>query len=61
MKLIEKIKKFFKKEDDLRTRCIEAYGEDFAKLYDTLGTGGTIGNLTETLVVLQMIVDIRNH
>lgn len=60
MKLFEKIKKFFKKEDDLRTKCIEAYGEEFGEIYDTLGSGGTVGDFVVTLAYIQMIEDVKN-
>lgn len=60
MKLFEKIKKLFKKEDDLRTKCIEAYGEEFGEIYDTLGTGGTVGDFVVTLAYIQMIEDVKN-
>ena len=60
MKLFEKIKMFFKKEEDLRTKCIEAYGEEFGEIYDTLGTGGTVGDFVVTLAYIQMIEDVKN-
>ena len=60
MKLFEKIKKFFKKEDDLRAKCIEAYGEEFGGIYDTLGSGGTVGDFIVTLAYIQMREDVKN-
>lgn len=58
--MLDRIKKFFHKRD-LREVCREKYGDDFVNLYDKLGTGEPIGNLSETLVILAMIDDARKE
>jgi hypothetical protein len=56
---IKFLKRLFNK-DDLRERCVKAYGEDFGKIYDLMGAGTPVGNLEETLIVLEMINRLRD-
>ncbi len=55
------MKIFFKKRKSLRDKCIEAYGEEFGKIYDALCEGIPVGGLLETAIVLQMIEDVKNN
>lgn len=59
MNILKKIKKWFKKEDSLREKCIEAYGPEFGEIYDTLNSGGVVGGFLETAVIIQMIEDVK--
>ena len=56
---IKFLKRLFNK-DDLRELCVNAYGEDFGKIYDLMGAGTPVGNLEETLIVLEMINRLRD-
>ena len=38
-----------KKKESLRDYCLNKYGEEFIEKYDTLGTGGVIGNFYDTV------------
>lgn len=58
-RLIKFLKRLFN-IDDLRERCVDAYGEDFGKIYDLMQLGVPVGNLEETLIVLEMIYEIRD-
>ena len=60
-KIIERIKSWFKKnrKSDLREKCIQAYGEEFGEIYDTLNSGGTVGGFLETALVLEMIEAVK--
>lgn len=60
-KIIERIKSWFKKnrKSDLREKCIQAYGEEFGEIYDTLNSGGTVGGFLETALVLDMIEAVK--
>lgn len=60
-KIIERIKAWFKKnrKSDLREQCIQAYGEEFGEIYDTLNSGGTVGGFLETALVLDMIEAVK--
>jgi hypothetical protein len=51
--------KLFRKRKDLRELCRERYGEDFAKMYDTINSGGTIGGLQETIAFLEMVEEVK--
>lgn len=53
------MKIFFKKRKSLRDKCIEVYGEEFGKIYDSLCMGIPVGGFLETAIILQMIEDIR--
>lgn len=54
------VKKIFrKKKKDLRELCKEKYGDDFVNMYDTINSGGTIGNLGETIIFLRMVEEVR--
>jgi len=55
------MKIFFRKRKSLRDKCIEAYGEEFGKIYDSLGSGVPVANLRDTIVILQMIEDVKNN
>lgn len=43
----EWVRKFMPKKD-LRQTCLEMYGEDFVRKYDTVNMGIPVGNLEET-------------
>lgn len=60
-KIIERIKEWFKRKrkPSLREQCIQAYGEDFGELYDTLNSGGTVGGFLETALILDMIEAVK--
>lgn len=49
----------FKKRVNLRKECIKRYGEDFINLYDTINSGGSIGNLIETIIFLNMVESVK--
>lgn len=53
------MKIFFRKRKSLRDKCIEAYGEEFGKIYDSFCMGIPVGGFKETAIILQMIEDIR--
>ena len=53
------LSKLWKKPKPLRQKCIEAYGEEFGEIYDTLCSGGTVGGFTETAFILEMIEAVR--
>ena len=55
------MKIFFRKRKSLRDKCIEAYGEEFGEIYDSLSCGVPIGGLMETVIILQMIEEVRNN
>ena len=52
---------FFRKRKSLREKCIEAYGEEFGKIYDSLCMGIPIGGFLETVIILQMIEEVKNN
>jgi hypothetical protein len=54
------MKIFFKKRKSLRDKCIEAYGEEFGKIYDNLCSGVPVGGFKDTAVILQMIEEVKN-
>lgn len=58
--VIKFLKSLFNNNDDIRERCVNAYGEDFGKIYDLMGAGTPVGNLEETLIVLEMINRLRD-
>ena len=49
------ITKLFKRKRSLRDVCVELYGEDFGKQYDTLASGGTIGAFDTTMEFLEKV------
>ena len=55
------MKFFFRKRKSLRDKCIEAYGEEFGEIYDNLGMGIPVGGFAETVIILQMIEDVKNN
>ena len=54
------MKIFFRKRKSLREKCIEAYGEEFGKIYDSICMGISIGGFLETVIILQMIEEVKN-
>lgn len=50
-------KKIFRKnrKKNLRELCKEKYGDDFVNMYDTINSGGTIGDLEETMIFLRLV------
>jgi len=54
------MKIFFKKRKSLRDKCIEAYVEEFGKIYDNLCSGVPVGGFKDTAVILQMIEEVKN-
>ena len=46
-------------KNDLREKCIEAYGQDFAEIYDNLNSGIPVGDFLETSIVLAMIEAVK--
>ena len=54
------MKIFFKKRKSLREKCIETYGEEFGQIYDDLCSGIPVGGFLETVVILQMIEEVRS-
>lgn len=54
MNLITKLFKR-KRKRTLRDVCVELYGEDFGKQYDTLASGGVIGGFDTTKDFLEKL------
>lgn len=54
------MKIFFRKRKSLRDKCIEAYGEEFGQIYDDLCSGIPVGGFIETVVILQMIENVKD-
>lgn len=54
------MKIFFRKRKSLRDKCIEAYGEEFGQIYDDLCSGIPVGGFIETVVILQMITNVKD-
>jgi len=52
---------WFKKKANLREECGKHYGEDFLVLYDTINSGGTIGNFQETITFLNMVEAVKKE
>lgn len=55
MKLSERLNK-----KDLRTKCVERYGEEFGELYDKVNSGIPIGDATYTIIFLQMVEAVKS-
>ena len=55
------MKIFFKKRKSLRDKCIEAYGEEFGEIYDSLCMGIPVGGFKETATILQMIEEVKSN
>ena len=55
------MKIFFKKRKSLRDKCIEAYGEEFGEIYDSLCMGVPVGGFEETIIILQMVEAVKNN
>ena len=49
-----------RKRKSLRDKCIEAYGEEFGEIYDSICNGVPIGGFEETAIILQMIEEVKN-
>jgi len=49
----------FRKRKSLRDKCIEAYGEEFGEIYDSLCMGIPVGGFIETAIILQMIEEVK--
>ena len=45
----------------MRDKCIEAYGEKFGEIYDNICTGIPVGGFEETVIILQMIENVKNN
>lgn len=58
-RFIEFLKRLFGKKKSLRERCIEAYGEEFGRVYDALNSGQPVGGFMETYTVLDMIEKVK--
>lgn len=43
----------------LRQKCDDAYGEEFGEMYDMVNRGEPIGNMTETIIFLEMIEAVK--
>ncbi len=50
------IKNLFK---SLRQKCVDAYGEEFGVMYDMVNRGEPIGDMTETIVFLEMLEAVK--
>lgn len=59
--MFNKLKKLFHKErrPDLRTKCVEIYGEELGKIYDDINQGIPVGGFVETVTYLAMIEEVR--
>ena len=55
------IRKLFRKKPTLREACVKEYGEDFGRLMDSLAEGIPIGNINETVLILEMIEAVRKR
>ena len=55
------MKIFFRKRKSLRDKCIEAYGEEFGEIYDSLCSGIPVAGFLGTAIILQMIEDVKNN
>lgn len=53
------ILKLFRKKPTLRELCRREYGEEFARDYDTINEGGTIGGFAETVTFLIMLEAVK--
>ena len=47
------------RKDNLRQWCIDEYGTEFGILYDKLNSGGIVGDLYDTFLVLEMIEEVE--
>lgn len=67
MKTFNKLKRYLKQilgikpKPSLRELCIDKYGEEFGEFYDKSCRGEPIGTLTETLIFLHMIEEVRKE
>lgn len=43
----------------LRQKCVDAYGKEFGEMYDMVNRGEPIGNMTETIIFLEMIEAVK--
>lgn len=59
-KLFRKIiNRFRPKKDELRQKCVDAYGEEFGEIYDNLNSGIPVGGFVETAIFLEMIETVK--
>lgn len=56
MKILELFGKY-----DLREKCVERYGEEFGKMYDTANRGGVIGDFSDIIVFINMVGKVRKE
>lgn len=61
--MFSKLKKLFHREKrpDLRTKCVELYGEEFGKLYDDINRGIPVGGFMDTAAVIEMVEEVRKN
>ena len=62
MKWIRNLFKSLRKKcvnDSLRQKCVDAYGEEFGKMYDMVNCGEPIGNMIETIIFLEMVEAVK--
>ena len=57
--ILHLIKKFLKKKESLRDKCVAAYGEEFGEMYDVINRGETIGGFAETCAFLDMLEAVK--
>ena len=51
----------WKRKQPLRQLILEAYGDDFIKLYDAMNRGEVIGNLMFTIDVIEKIEKVKKE
>lgn len=51
----------WKRKRPLRQLVLEAYGDDFIKLYDAMNRGEVIGNLMFTIDVIEKIEKVKKE
>lgn len=56
MKILELFGKY-----DLREKCVERYGEEFGNMYDTVCSGGVIGDFSDTAVFIAMVGRVKKE
>ena len=44
---------------DLRSLCVEEYGEAFGELYDDVNRGIPIGNFSDTMEFIEMVEAVK--
>lgn len=70
MKILDRIKKWYKRKTfDLRQAGIDKYtrefgedaGREFGEMYDTLNKGMSIGGLDKTIMLIEMLEEIKKE